>query len=109
MPPFSPDTADADSGYCPRTMGPRLPSERAWRWCVLATLRDLRLGCAGGRAMSLPNTRRVFLRRFGDVCHGISRKCPPETRRHWERLGGAFIRQQYARQVARFFKRSGGY
>lgn len=38
--------------------------ERAWRWCVLRTLRDMRLAAARGKTMSRANTRRLVWRRW---------------------------------------------
>ncbi|MEX0885838.1 MAG: hypothetical protein WD009_05300 [Phycisphaeraceae bacterium] len=41
-----------------------MAAERAWRWCLLATLRDVRRAAARGRAMSRPSAERLFLRRW---------------------------------------------
>ena len=52
-----------------RTVVPaHLPLERAWRWCLVATLRDLRVSVDRGRLISLPSLRRLFLRRWATVC-----------------------------------------
>jgi len=45
-----------------------LPFERLWRWCVLATLRDLRLSRSDGRVISLPNLKRLYTRRWAEAC-----------------------------------------
>lgn len=45
-----------------------LPLPRAWRWCLLATIRDQRLAARRGRAISFPNLRRLLLRRWAEVC-----------------------------------------
>lgn len=45
-----------------------LPMARAWRWCVMATLRDMRLASAYRGHISLPNYRRLFIRRWATVC-----------------------------------------
>ena len=41
-----------------------LTPARAWRWCVLRTLRDARLAAARGRPMSQRNAERLFRRRW---------------------------------------------
>lgn len=52
-----------------RTFVPtHLPLKRAWRWCIAASLRDLRVSVRRGRVISLPGLRRLFLRRWAMVC-----------------------------------------
>jgi len=38
--------------------------DRAWRWCIVRTLRDLRLSIRRGRPISRPNLERLFCRRW---------------------------------------------
>ena len=84
-----------------RTIPTALSFERSWRWCILATIRDLRLSVARGRTMSLPNTRRLFLRRFHDVCSqvGVSAESPMRARH--AALGVEFLDQNYPTQAGR--------
>jgi len=84
-----------------RAVPVQLSFERAWRWCILATLRDLRLSAGRSRTISLPNARRLFLRRFNELCsaHGLVEACP--ERRRQESLGSLFIQQHYQSQVSR--------
>jgi hypothetical protein len=44
-----------------------LSAERAWRWCVLQTWRDMTRAARGGRPISLPNAERLFCRRWWRV------------------------------------------
>ena len=44
-----------------------LSPERARRWCVLASLRTLRLSVQRGRTMSLPNLLRLYRRQWAEV------------------------------------------
>ncbi len=48
-----------------------LSPERAWRWCVLRTVRDVRLAARRGRVISRPNARRLVLRRWGRVIRSV--------------------------------------
>ena len=41
-----------------------LSLERAWRWCMLRTLRDVRLAAKRGRGISRSNARRLMQRRW---------------------------------------------
>jgi hypothetical protein len=50
----------ADAARAPEGLSP----ERAWRWCMLRTLRDMRLAVRRGRAISRPNARRLIQRRW---------------------------------------------
>jgi hypothetical protein len=84
-----------------RTVPIQLSFERAWRWCILATLRDLRCSVRRNRTISLPNTRRLYLRRFNELCsaHGLAEMCPERVRQ--ESLGSIFLQQHYQSQVSR--------
>lgn len=84
-----------------RTVPTGLSFERAWRWCLLSAIRDLRRSAARRRTMSLPNTRRLFLRRFNDACAalGVSEDASLRTQR--AELGTRFVCPCYESQVAR--------
>ena len=58
-----------DTRYVPKGMDP----DRAYRWCLARTTRDLRQSVNRGRAISLPTLRRLFTRRWLNV----SRQCRP--------------------------------
>lgn len=51
--------------------------------------------------MSLPNTRRLFLRRFHDVCSGLGMPEDSALRSHHAALGTTFLCQTYQAQVER--------
>lgn len=67
-------TQSPSQRYLVRPQGPRtivpvhLPMERAWRWCIAATLRDLRISITRNRTISLPSARRLYHRRWTEVC-----------------------------------------
>jgi hypothetical protein len=42
--------------------------DRAWRWCIQATMRELRLARYGRRDIGWHNLRRMFMRRWADTC-----------------------------------------
>ena len=45
-----------------------LTLERAWRWCIVATIRELRVARSRGRDIAWQNLRRIFMRRWADTC-----------------------------------------
>jgi hypothetical protein len=55
---------DADWPMDAARVPPGLPPDRAWRWCLLRTRRDIRLAARHGRAISPPNARRLLQRRW---------------------------------------------
>ena len=83
--------------------GKRVPSglgtQRGWRWCVLRTLRDLRLSVQRHRIMSLPMTRRLFQRRWAEICGG-------NPLSEQEKLGCRFIQVNFALQVRQMERRT---
>ena len=53
----------------PRTIVPtHLPLQRAWRWCVLATLRDGQLSHRQDRPIPTSCLRRLIYRRWANLC-----------------------------------------
>lgn len=52
-----------DAARVPKGLTP----ERAWRWCVLRTVRDYRLAIRAGRYISRPVLERLFCRRWGRI------------------------------------------
>lgn len=53
----------------PRVLVPwNLTLDRAWRWCIQATLRDQRVAAMRRREASWPNLRRLFQRRWAEMC-----------------------------------------
>ena len=54
-------------GSCSAEVPAGLTSERARRWALHRTLRDLRLSAARGRRISLPNLLRLYRRRTASL------------------------------------------
>ena len=84
-----------------RTIPTELPFERAWRWCVLSAIRDLRRSAVRRRTMSLPNTRRLFLRRFNEVCASLDVAEDASFRVERAEMGTQFVCHCYQSQIAR--------
>ena len=42
-----------------------LPADRAWRWCVVRTVRDMRIARRRGHWLSRQTAERLFCRRWG--------------------------------------------
>jgi hypothetical protein len=78
-----------------------LPLPRVWRWCVMATVRDLRSSMAGGYAISLPNLGRLFARRWADACelHDLPVEAPEAVERC--RSGRRYIAEAYGEEMRR--------
>lgn len=53
----------AEAARVPRGLSP----ERAWRWCLLRTLRDMRLAALRGRPISRSNAERLLRRRWRQI------------------------------------------
>lgn len=90
----------------PRTIVPvHLPMERAWRWCIAATLRDLRISIARNRVISLPNVRRLYHRRWTEVCwaNDLPDASPSAVSRQPQ--GAAAIASGYVRELRRHSSR----
>ena len=68
-----------DTRHIPTGMHP----DRAYRWCVARTTRDLRQSVRRGRAISLPSLRRLFTRRLLNVML----QCDPVTNGRVEKAG----------------------
>lgn len=86
-----------------RVVPAQLPLERAWRWCVLSTIRDLRLSSCRQRTISLPNARRLYLRRFTELCTAQRIAEGNPQREHYAGMGATFLQQHYSSQKARLF------
>ena len=65
-----------------------LPPERAWRWCILRTLREVRLARQRGGWMSRVSAERLFSRRWHRVRTGLA----TATWTSWQALGREYIR-----------------
>jgi|ETNmetMinimDraft_15_1059895.scaffolds.fasta_scaffold38214_2 hypothetical protein len=69
-----------DSRHTPRRMAP----DRALRWCLVRTWLDVRRSVRRNRTLSLPNTLRLFSRRW--LC--VVQECEPTLNREGaEHLG----------------------
>jgi hypothetical protein len=89
----------------PRLVPQNLPPRRAWRWCVASTVRDLRRSAARGKTMSLPNTLRLFSRRWADVQEPWA-GAEPLNPQAWELTGRDLLRAVYTTDQP-FFDRAG--
>ncbi len=93
--------------YLVRPEGPRttvpvhLPMERAWQWCIAATLRDLRISITRSRTISLPSTRRLWRRRWTEVCwaNDLPEASPWTASRQSQ--GAAAVTTGYVRELRR--------
>ena len=68
-----------DTRHIPKGM----PPDRAYRWCLARTTRDLRESIRRHRPIALPSLRRLFTRRWWNV----SQQCCPEPDRRTEKAG----------------------
>jgi hypothetical protein len=73
-----------------------MPPDRAYRWCLVRTTRDLRQSVRRGRAISLPGLRRLFTRRWLNV----SLRCRPVVDREAEKAGV----QRAERELLRMYR-----
>jgi len=79
---------------CPRSV--RVPTglgpQRAWRWCLLMTLRDAHHAQRRGGQISVPNLERLFCRRWARTAS----RCAPTVggRRYhtWAQRGRQVLR-----------------
>lgn len=81
---------------------------RAWKWCVLATMRDLRKSAAHGYAISLPNLRRLYIRRWADACylHDLSIDTPKAM--ELCAVGRRYVVENYGQEMNRACRPSDG-
>ncbi|GEM_PF-3750335 len=79
---------------------------RAWKWCVMATTRDLRSSAARGYAISLPNLRRLFVRRWADTCY--LHDLPMDSPKAMELCGAGrrYIAERYGHELNRAWQTS---
>jgi len=79
---------DSHAARVPRGLDP----QRAWRWCLLVTLRDALRARRRQREISMPNMERMFCRRWARVAG----RCAPAVggRRYhtWARRGRELLR-----------------
>jgi len=83
-----------------------LPPDRAWRWCLLRTLRDARLAAHRGRPISRPNLERLFYRRWWRASASVSAFAAVAAGGH-EGLGRAVVRQSRVRLLSKEQRRDG--
>ena len=83
------------------TVPVHLPIERAWRWCVVGTLRDLRTSVSRNRVICLPNLRRLWCRRWSEVCwaNDLADDCPRAISRQSQ--GIEAVTSGYSRETHR--------
>ncbi len=67
--------------------------ERAWRWCLLRTLRDMRLAARRGRPISRPNAERLFCRRWARATAHLAAGIQQENL--WLVEGRGLVRRVY--------------
>lgn len=82
---------------------------RAWKWCVMATMRDLRKSAASGYAISLPNLRRLYVRRWADACY--LHDLPIDTAKAMElcAVGRRYVVENYGPEIDRAWRLSDGH
>lgn len=70
-----------------------LSPERAWRWCVLRTIRDGRLAVARGQWVSRRNLERLFCRRWWNMAVSLpGAEIAPNAARRRAGWGRTWIR-----------------
>lgn len=72
--------------------------DRAWRWCIARTLRDLRLSVRRGRPITRPNLERLFARRWASVAG--ERSVADESDHFMADRGRRLLRRRYRRAHA---------
>ena len=93
---------DAPGPMDPRHVPKGMTPDRAYRWCLARTTRDLRESIRHNRPITLPTLRRLFARRWLNV----SRQCRPaaggQTETAGVQRGERAIRRMYReRQLCR--------
>lgn len=74
---------------------------RAWKWCVMATMRDLRESAARGYAISLPNLRRLFVRRWTDTCYLHDLRMDSPKAMELCAVGRRYVAERYGKELSR--------
>ncbi|MFW6058970.1 MAG: hypothetical protein ACODAQ_02240 [Phycisphaeraceae bacterium] len=75
------------------TRSPRgLDPQRAWRWCMLATVRRARRARRRGKPISQPNLERAFLRHWAHTAPHCLPPVPPVQYEQWRRQGRTLVR-----------------
>ena len=77
----------AQAARVPRGLSP----ERAWRWCLLRTLRDVRLAAYRGRSISRPNAERMLCRRWRRMVGRCEPAIGQEDSIAWRRIWASWI------------------
>ena len=75
--------------------------DRAWRWCILASIRELRLAAQREREIAWPNMRRLFARRWADTCALYDLDQDSIEREELRQAGVSVLGEAYARAVRR--------
>jgi hypothetical protein len=76
-------------------------------WCVKATMRDLRESTARGYAISLPNLRRLFVRRWADTCYLHDLQMDSSKAMEMCALGRRYVAERYAGELNRVWRIGG--
>ena len=76
--------------------------DRAWRWCILASIRELRLAARRRREIAWPNLRRLFARRWADTCSLYDIDQDSTDRADLREMGLAALAEAHARSIRRF-------
>ena len=72
-----------------------MPPDRAYRWCLARTTRDLRQSVRRGKVISLPSLCRLFTRRWQNVLRQCCPEFDGETEEAAARHGQSAIRRVY--------------
>ena len=75
--------------------------DRAWRWCILGSIRELRLAAGREREIAWPNMRRLFARRWADTCTLYDLGQDSIEREELRQVGVSVLGEAYARAVQR--------
>jgi hypothetical protein len=67
----------------------------------MATMRDLRASAARGYAISLPNLRRLFVRRWADACYLHDLQADSPKAMEMCALGRRYVAERYGRELNR--------
>lgn len=75
--------------------------DRAWRWCILASIREVSIAARRGHEIAWPNLRRLFARRWADTCALYDLDQDSADRASLHESGIAVLGEAYTRAIGR--------